>query len=288
MADIWANHVFDDYELDPLDDKTIEKVEGKLGIKFPVSYINLLKEKNGGELKCNRYPYVYEQDVDEEDPEANADLTIEFLHGISTKKSEGVLESIYLIKEWELPKDIVILSGNGGERFIAFDYRQTKTNPPIILIDTEMEFEDVIAANFEELLSKLYEDENDALINAANIEVFNDSYTHEEAEKIFKTDKLGLIEEALQYFYRNEDDSTWLLTNMEQIVHSNKKAMHAPHVVAEILYKIIESRYNTESTENKQVIGRIIDQLKNHPYDTGLSRYGAKLQQLVDSKESID
>lgn len=79
MADIWANHVLDGYELDLLDDKTIEKVEGKLGIKFPVSYINLLKEKNGGELKCNRYPYVYEQDVYEENPEESADLTIEFL-----------------------------------------------------------------------------------------------------------------------------------------------------------------------------------------------------------------
>lgn len=285
MADIWKNHVMDDYELEPLDDKTVEKVERELGVTFPVSYINLLKEKNGGELKCSRYPYVYEQDVDEGNPDENADLIIEFFHGISTKKSEGVLESIYLIKEWELPKNIVILSGDGGERFIAFDYRQTNTDPPIILIDSEMEFEDVIASNFDELLSKLYEDENDALNLAADVEIFNDSYTHEEAEKIFKTDKLGLIEEALQYFYRNDDDFTWLLANMEQIVQTNKKAIHAPHVVAEMLYKIIESRYDTESTENKQVISRIIEPLKNHPYDTGLSRYGAKLQQLVDRKE---
>ncbi|TQS75235.1 SMI1/KNR4 family protein [Ornithinibacillus gellani] len=51
MADFWGNHVLDGYELDPLDDKTIEKVERKLGIKFPVSYINLLKEKNGGGVK---------------------------------------------------------------------------------------------------------------------------------------------------------------------------------------------------------------------------------------------
>lgn len=285
MADIWANHVLDDYELDPLDDKTIEKVERKLGFTFPVSYINQLKEKNGGELKCNRYPYVYEQDIDEENPEENADLTIDFLYGISTQKSEGVLESIYLIKEWELPKDIVIISDNAGERFIAFDYRQTKTNPPNILIDTEMEFEDVIATNFEELLSKLYEDEDDGANDLTEVEKFNDSYTHEEAEKIFKTDKLGLIEEALQYFYRNDKDSTWLLANMEQLVHS-KKAFHAPHTVAEMLYKIIESRYDTESSENKQLIGRIIDQLMNHPYDSALSRYAKKLQMLVDSKEN--
>ncbi|GEM_PF-6418337 len=43
MADIWANHVLDDYELEPLDGKTIEKVERKLGVTFPVSYIKLLK-----------------------------------------------------------------------------------------------------------------------------------------------------------------------------------------------------------------------------------------------------
>lgn len=220
MKNIWANHVLDDYELDPLDDKAIEKVEEKLGIKLPISYINLLEEKNGGELKCNRYPYVYEQDIDEENLEENADLTIDFLHGISTKKSEGVLESIYLIKEWELPKDIVILSSNGGEIFIAFDYRQTKTDPPIILIDTEMEFEDVIADNFEELLTKLYEDEDDGSNNLTELDKFYDSYTHEEAEKYFKTDQLGVIEEALQYFYRNDEDSTWLLTNMEQLIHS--------------------------------------------------------------------
>ncbi|MBS3681169.1 SMI1/KNR4 family protein [Ornithinibacillus massiliensis] len=263
MADIWANHVLDDYELDPLDDKTIDKVERKLGVTFPVSYINLLREKNGGELKCNRYPYVYEQDIDEENPEENADLTIDFLHGISTRKSEGVLESIYLIKEWELPKDIVILSSNGGEIFIAFDYRQTKTSPPIILIDAEMEFEDVIAANFDELLNKLYEDEDDGSNDLTELDKFYDSYTYEEAEKFFKTDKVGIIQEALEYFFRHDDDSTWLLTNMEQLVHS-KKADFAPHVVAEVLYKFIESKYDTESSENKKLVRRVIEQLVKH------------------------
>ncbi|MBN6204985.1 SMI1/KNR4 family protein [Ralstonia pickettii] len=283
MADIWENHILDGYELDPLDVKTIEKVERKLGIKFPVSYINLLKEKNGGELKCNRYPYVYEQDIDEENPEENADLTIDFLYGISTQKSEGVLESIYLIKEWELPKDIVILSSNGGERFIAFDYRQTKMDPPIILVDKEMEFEDVIAANFEEFLSKLYEDEGDESNDLTELDKFYDSYTHEEAEKFFKTDKVGIIQEALEYFYHHDDDSTWLLTNMEQLVHS-KKAAFAPHVVAEVLYKFIESKYDKESSENKSLVRRVIEQLSKHS-DPVIPRYAKKLQKLVDSKE---
>ncbi|TQS75236.1 SMI1/KNR4 family protein [Ornithinibacillus gellani] len=242
-----------------------------------------LKRRTGGELKCNRYPYVYEQDIDEENPEENADLNIDFLYGISTKKSEGVLESIYLIKEWELPKDIVIISDNAGERFIAFDYRQTKTNPPIILIDMEMEFEDVIATNFEELLSKLYEDEDDGSNDLTKLDKFHDSYTHEEAEKFFKTDKVGIIQEALEYFC-SHDDSTWLLTNMEQLVHS-KKADFAPHAVAEVLYKFIESKYAMESSENKALVWRVIKQLSKHS-DPEIPRYAKKLQMLVDSKKN--
>lgn len=45
MKKIWENHVLDDCELDPLDDKTIEKVVEKLGIKFPVTYTSKILMK---------------------------------------------------------------------------------------------------------------------------------------------------------------------------------------------------------------------------------------------------
>ena len=63
----------------------------------------------------------------------------------------------------KLPKDIVLLCGE-GHWWVAFDYRDTKDNPPIIYMDLEWGTDMVIfelAPDFETLVNGLfiYEDE---------------------------------------------------------------------------------------------------------------------------------
>ena len=40
-----------EYSFDKIDDESIKRVENKLGYKFPKSFIELLKIRNGGEIK---------------------------------------------------------------------------------------------------------------------------------------------------------------------------------------------------------------------------------------------
>ncbi|MGY3215794.1 hypothetical protein ACVWWV_000296 [Bacillus sp. TE9122W] len=40
------------------------------------------------------------------------------------------MDSAYLIKEWELPEGLVLISGD-GHTWVAMDYRKMKKNPAI-------------------------------------------------------------------------------------------------------------------------------------------------------------
>ena len=51
---IWTE---DDYlKLAPINDELIKKAEEVLNVKLPESYINLLKEQNGGTLRLDAHP----------------------------------------------------------------------------------------------------------------------------------------------------------------------------------------------------------------------------------------
>ncbi|MEB2277413.1 SMI1/KNR4 family protein [Bacillus sp. ILBB4] len=66
--------------------------------------------------------------------------------------------SDYYIEEWDLPKDILLLSGE-GHWWVAFDYRNTKDNPPIIYMDLEWGTDTLIfelAPNCETFVNGLF------------------------------------------------------------------------------------------------------------------------------------
>jgi len=66
----------------------------------------------------------------------------------------NVLETEYLVGEWELPSPIVILCGD-GHWWIAFDYRKSADNPPIVFIESDSHDTLHIANNFSDFLSML-------------------------------------------------------------------------------------------------------------------------------------
>lgn len=70
-------------------------------------------------------------------------------------KEKGILESEYLIKEWDLPENVVLISGD-GHSWIALDYSIRKTEPPVILIDVDEEQTLELAPNFDSFLNGLY------------------------------------------------------------------------------------------------------------------------------------
>ncbi|WP_167555343.1 SMI1/KNR4 family protein [Gottfriedia acidiceleris] len=66
----------------------------------------------------------------------------------------GILESAYLIKEWGLPRNIVLISGD-GHSWIALDDKDTKQEPTVIYIDVDDDQIIKITPYFEAFLKGL-------------------------------------------------------------------------------------------------------------------------------------
>lgn len=142
---IWQEE--DEYfKLEPLTEELVKEAERKLEIKLPQSYINALKEQNGGYIKFDSYPTEVSTSW------ADDHIRVDHIFGISEEK--GILESAYLIEEWGLPNNIVLISGD-GHSWIALDYRNTKEEPPVIFIDIEDEMIIELASNFDSFLNGL-------------------------------------------------------------------------------------------------------------------------------------
>lgn len=105
-----------------------------------------MKEQNGGYINYDSFPTNF--------PTSWADdhINVDYIRGIGGEESIQVSE--YLIDEWGLPKKVVLISGD-GHTWIAFDYRYTDENPPIILIDHDGEEIIEIAPDFESFLNGL-------------------------------------------------------------------------------------------------------------------------------------
>jgi SMI1-KNR4 cell-wall len=57
-------------------------------------------------------------------------------------------------EEWNLPKELILIGGDGHD-WVALDYRNSRTCPPIVHINSEEETIMPIAASFKELFTRL-------------------------------------------------------------------------------------------------------------------------------------
>ena len=138
----------------PILDLDIRIAEEKLDVKFPLSYIELLKEHNGGTLK---YPNIF---IEENDKER---FTIPEIYGIDFEGEQngvGILASKYWINEVGLPEPIIILWGD-YHSWIALNYGENAGNPSVVyfyeeyLSDNEKWKQIKIANDFDAFLRKL-------------------------------------------------------------------------------------------------------------------------------------
>jgi hypothetical protein len=133
----------------------LEKI---IGILFPLLYIDLIKNNDGGTpIQC----------------------CFQYYDEYSCKKLEGAIgcfshlndsDHLTLLDNYNdppefFPKGLIAFAENGGGDFICFDYRQGKDNPdpPIVYWRHGAdEGKDVsfIAKNFEEFINMLYEPED--------------------------------------------------------------------------------------------------------------------------------
>lgn len=91
MKNIWQEDV-EYYKLTSLTNKAVENAEEKLKVKLPKSYIDLLKEQNGGYINYTSYPSNV--------PTSWAEDHINVDHILGINEEDGILKSEYLIQEW--------------------------------------------------------------------------------------------------------------------------------------------------------------------------------------------
>ncbi|GEL05350.1 SMI1/KNR4 family protein [Rummeliibacillus stabekisii] len=132
----------------PINDEIIRRAENSLDVHFPSSFIQLMKEQNGGELN---FPYYTES--------KDALPSIEPIH--FEKDDISILSSKELLEEAELPQGLIVLWTDFHE-WLVLDYRKEKEHPTVVCIvenyfsdEEEWEFHK-IADTFDDFLHQLF------------------------------------------------------------------------------------------------------------------------------------
>lgn len=199
---------FDDFSLEDL-----KKVEETLGVKLPDSYIELMKLHNGGDLA---YSILHSGRV------PDGEVEIENIRGIDLE--EGIIESNYLVEEWEMEKGLIIISGDGNY-WLAFDYRNYAGNEPaVVYIEEDAESKPKqVAKTFELFLKKLKQPEEDDFEFDLEDDEDEIVYTKEEFEKnISKGKSYVEISNGFYQFAREECDMEWFIKLALQAIKLKK------------------------------------------------------------------
>ncbi|MCM3063761.1 SMI1/KNR4 family protein [Bacillus altitudinis] len=217
MKSFWEIDEEGYYTLKKINEAEIAKAEKKLGITLPDTYKKLILEQNGGYTIHNAFPTTHSNSWAEDH--------IQFNHLLGIAEDEGIMDSAYLIKEWELPEGLVLINGD-GHTWVAMDYRKTKENPPIHYFDVEMGEDFKLANSFDEFIQGLYTAEYTVDEEAAKVEYeLTEVYlSKEELEAIFELDVLD--EENLykiQYYPMVDlNEIEWFFKKMQYHIEKTK------------------------------------------------------------------
>ena len=221
LKDFWMYEDDDPYTLKKVTEKDILKAEKKLGVILPKEYKELILQQNGGYINYNAFPT--------DRPTSWAKDHIEFDYLLGLGKKEGILESQYLIKEWGLPDNLILIHGD-GHTWVALDYRDTKENPPVHYFDSELQENFRLADSFGEFLSKLYTDDSVDIDDIENLQGVNpedyklsyittdhpDAISKEEAENILNKNIDIELHRITLYPIQSFEDLKWLLTKIKE------------------------------------------------------------------------
>lgn len=217
MKSFWEIDEEGYYTLRKITAEEVAKAEKKLGVTLPVTYKKLIIQQNGGYIVHNAFPTTHSNSWAEDH--------IQFNHLLGIAEDEGIMDSAYLIKEWELPEGLVLINGD-GHTWVAMDYRKTKENPAIHYFDVEMEEDFKLADSFDEFIEGLYTAECtiDEEVAEGEYELSEVHLSKEELVAIFELDVLD--EDNLykiQYYPMVElGEIEWFFKKMQYHIEKTK------------------------------------------------------------------
>lgn len=212
MKPFWDTDIESEETFKKINEKGIAKAEKKLGVILPDTYKKLILEQNGGYTLHNAFP------TDQPNGWAEDHVSFDHLRGIA--KNEGIMDSDYLIEEWELPEGLVLICGD-GHTWIALDYRETKEHPTVHYFDLEYETDFKLADSFDELIAGHYtaeDSEEDGMSDEewqAEYEKQNKPLSKEEVKDIFLTKDPEQLSKIANFQVEQIDDIKWIFSEVE-------------------------------------------------------------------------
>lgn len=221
-----------EFTLKKIDEEQIHEAEDTLGVILPDTYKKLILEWNGGFTVRNAFPT--------EQPNSWAEDHVQFDHLRGIAKDDGIMNSLRLSNELDLPEGLVIISGE-EDTWIAMDYRETKEHPSIHYFDLELEVDFKLAETFDDFIEKLYTAE-DARVEVVEIkEEDSDLYvSKEELEHIFERQDLrqqNLFKMA-HYPMEETEEIEWFFDRMKQCIQQIKDR-HVLYEAATTIHSIL-------------------------------------------------
>ncbi|MFF7888610.1 SMI1/KNR4 family protein [Streptomyces sp. NPDC020794] len=137
----------------PLTDWVVQDAELRLGVRLPVSLLEILRVQNGGLVAelWNAFP------TDVPTSWSENHVPLDEVRGIGRHDGQlSLLDSPYLVEEWGLPSPLVLLSGD-GHCWIALDYRACgeRGEPSVTWFDVDGDTELPLATNFQTFVERL-------------------------------------------------------------------------------------------------------------------------------------
>ena len=137
LSNFWdeSEYTYCIYTGPPIKEEDVHHAERKLGYILPQSYIELLKNKNGGVPKNTCFP------LRKTKHQTKDHIKISSIQGINDHKLSllGTQGSQFMIVEWGYPKIGIVICDcpSGGHDVVMLDYRKNKLNkePSVVHVD---------------------------------------------------------------------------------------------------------------------------------------------------------
>ncbi|MFE7796915.1 SMI1/KNR4 family protein [Nocardia sp. NPDC057440] len=150
ITSFWQDPIEDNHVA--LTDAAIRDAEEKLGVRLPASLLRLLRVRNGGHVAAHWDAFPVEGSSWSEHY-----ACFDYLEGILDEDdSPTILDTPYLVREWELPSPVVLLHGD-GHWWVALDYRACGPTgePSVVEIDSDGPDVVFLAPDFESFVEEL-------------------------------------------------------------------------------------------------------------------------------------
>ncbi|MEU4098832.1 SMI1/KNR4 family protein [Streptomyces sp. NPDC026673] len=140
----------------PLTDEAVRDAECVLGVTLPAALLDLLRLRNGGSAAAGHNAFPTGR------PTSWSEDHVPFADVMGIGRREGMLSLLdtpYLVAEWQLPSPIVLLCGD-GHYWIGLDYRTCGPDgePSVTWFDAELGTELALAGTFRAFVEGLTSD----------------------------------------------------------------------------------------------------------------------------------